>query len=374
MLCAWMVAVLLACSAISAVARERGAAVSEVDRAITEIGTHEGAAYRLDIPANWNHGLVVFFHGYSIDPVRFHQGERISPMFDPVLARGFAVIQSAYSSTGWAVEQAGADSERLRRWFVAGHGQPKETFAMGMSMGGTLTVMAIETAPKTYDGALSLCGAIEATDRLMQRDFALRAAFDYYFPGVFDALVPVDGSYQANDEVVAKVAAAMRANPKAAASLRALYGAGDDRNLPGVIAFITYDIKEMQQRTHGNPFGNADLIYTGSADDFALNDGVKRYRADAGASALMSRWYTPSGNLLRPMLALHDTGDPLVVASTAFEYVLAVQRAGHGDNFVQQYVNAEGHCVFTPAQIGNAFDQLVDWSRIGKRPESGLQR
>jgi pimeloyl-ACP methyl ester carboxylesterase len=362
---------LLACCVTSLGARERVASAPRADRAITEIGTHQGAAYRVDVPKDWNHGLVVFFHGYATAPVEFREGERVSPMFDPILAKGFAVIQSAYSASGWAVEEGGADSERLRRFFIARHGQPKETFAMGMSMGGTLTVMAVETSPKVYDGALSLCGAIEPTDRLMQRDFALRAAFDYYFPGVFGSLVPVDGDYQATDEVVAKVAAAMRANPQAMASLRSLYGAGDEHNLPGVIAFITYDIKEMQQRTRGNPFGNADLIYTGSADDFALNDGVKRFRADAQASLRMSRWYTPSGILLKPMLALHDTGDPLVVASTAFEYAMTAQRAGHGGNFVQQYVNAEGHCVFTPAQIGNAFGQLVDWSRGGARPASG---
>jgi pimeloyl-ACP methyl ester carboxylesterase len=367
------VGILFACCAASLGARERAAAAPPADRSITEIGTHQGAAYRIDVHKGWNHGLVVFFHGYATGPVEFREGERVSPMFDPILAKGFAVIQSAYSASGWAVEEGGADSERLRRFFIARHGQPNETFAMGMSMGGTLTVMAVENLPKVYDGALSLCGALEPTDRLMQRDFALRAAFDYYFPGVFGPLVPVDADYQATDDVVAKVAAAMRANPQAMASLRSLYGAGDERNLPGVIAFITYDIKEMQQRTRGNPFGNADLVYTGSADDFALNDGVKRFRADAQASLRMSRWYTPSGILLKPMLALHDAGDPLVVASTAFEYALTAQRAGHGGNFVQQYVNAEGHCVFTPGQIGRAFDEMVEWSRSGKRPESGRQ-
>ena len=56
-------------------------------------------------------------------------------------ARGFAVIQSAYSATGWAVEEGVADTERLRKHFVATHGAPKETFASGMSMGGTLTVI-----------------------------------------------------------------------------------------------------------------------------------------------------------------------------------------------------------------------------------------
>jgi pimeloyl-ACP methyl ester carboxylesterase len=371
---ALLVIVLLIFCAASAAATEKERVIGAPAHAITQIGTQDDAGYRIDIPANWNRGLVVYFHGYSIDPVRFEKGEAISPMFEPILKSGFAVIQSAYSQTGWAVEQGGADTERLRRAFIAVHGQPKRTFVMGMSMGGTLTVMAIETTPQLYDGALSLCGAIEPTDASMQRDFALRAAFDVYFPDLLGSLVPVAADYRPTEAVVAKIGAAMQANPTAAASLRAIYGAGDSSSLPDVIAFITYDVMEMQHRTHGNPFGNADLIYTGSGDDFALNDGVRRYHADARAAADMALWYTPTGKLLKPMLALHDTGDPLVVASTAFGYALLAQRAGHGDHFVQQYVNAQGHCVFTPAQIGHAFDELVDWSRGGKRPESGLLR
>lgn len=149
------------------------------------------------------------------------------------------------------------------------------------------------------------------------------------------------------------------------------YGAADAQNIVGVIVFSAYEVKELQQRTHGNPFGNADLIYVGSGDDFALNDGVRRYRADPKAANYLARWYTPTGNLTRPLLELHDTGDPLVPAGTGFEYALATQRLGHGDNFVQQYVNREGHCVFTPEQIGRAFDELVDWTKSGKPPKSG---
>jgi pimeloyl-ACP methyl ester carboxylesterase len=361
----------LCCGIVStspAVARES----APTDR--VEVGTLEGAGWRLDMPGKWNRDLVVFFHGYATEPVTFNGKHRVSPMFDPMLSAGFAVLQSAYSGTGWAIEEGSADTERLRRWFVARHGKPRRTFAIGMSMGGALTVMALETQPQAYDGGLSLCGAIEPSDRLMQRDFALRAAFDYWFPGVFGALVPVDPAYQPTNGVVARVAAAMRANPQASTSLRALYGAGDARSLADVIAFITYDIKEMQQRTHGNPFGNEDMIYTGPTDVDALNDGVRRYRAEPKAAAYMARWYTPSGKLLKPLLALHDTRDPLVVASTAFEYALLAQRAGHADNFAQQYVKAEGHCVFTPVQIAKAFDQLVAWSNDGKRPQPGPQR
>ncbi len=143
-----------------------------------------------------------------------------------------------------------------------------------MSMGGTLTAMTIESQPDIYAGALSLCGAIEPSDRLMQRDFALRAAFDYYFPNVLGPLVPVPATFMPTDAVIEKVKTAMHANPKAARSLLSWYGVGDANTLPDVIVFNTFEVLEMQQRIRGNPFGNADLIYTNSGDDFALNAGV----------------------------------------------------------------------------------------------------
>jgi hypothetical protein len=338
---------------------------------VLETGTLEGAAYRIDIPAAWNHDLVVYYHGYAITPVELPAREPIAPQLKQLVDRGYAVIQSAYSQTGWAVEQGYADSERLRRNFVEKHGRPRATFAAGMSMGGTLTVMAVEMSPETYAGGLSLCGAIEPTDRLVEHDFALRAAFDYYFPDLLGPLVPVATDFMPTQAIEQKIAAALQSKPQAAAALLRVWGVGDLSTLTPILAFNTYEIAELQQRTHGNPFANADLIYTGSGDDFALNKGVPRYRADASAAAYVARWYTPSGKLTRQLLALHDTADPLVPASSAAEYALLARRSGRADNFVQQFVNREGHCVFTPQEIGHAFDQLVDWVHNGKRPPSG---
>jgi len=45
---------------------------------------------------------------------------------------------------------------------------------------------------------------------------------------------------------------------------------------------------------------------------------------------------------------------------------------GRGQNFVQQYVDANGHCHFTSKQVWAAFSELVDWVSHGKRPEPGL--
>jgi pimeloyl-ACP methyl ester carboxylesterase len=362
----WLLAFVLLCSGMIIPA---GAAPAPGP--VVETGTLDGAAYRIDVPARWNHGLVVYFHGYDVTPTQLPPGEPIAPQLAQLLGRGFAVAQSAYSQVGWAVEQASADSERLRRHFVEKHGKPRETFVLGMSMGGTLVVMALETAPQTYAGGLSLCGAIEPTDRLVQYDFALRAAFDYYFPDLLGPLVPVPAAYLPTQEAERKVAAAFREKPQAAQALLRIWGVGDLQTLVSIVAFNTFEVGELQRRTHGNPFANADLIYTGSGDDYALNAGVKRYHADPRAAAYVARWYTSTGNLTRPMLALHDTADPLVPASSAGEYALLARRHGHADDFVQQFVNKAGHCVFTPQEIGRAFDELTAWVHSGKRPPSG---
>ena len=338
---------------------------------VPEVGTLERASYRVDIPANWNHELIVFYHGYADEPVKFGASEKLSPMFDPMLKEGYALIQSGYSAGGWAVEEGYADTEKLRQKFVAAHGAPKRSYVMGMSMGGTLTAMTIEQRADVYSGALSLCGAIEPSNRLMQRDFALRAAFDYYFPGLLGGLVPVSADYKPDQAMERKIAEALNSKPAAAHALLNWYGAADPNNIVPVIAFVGYEVRELQQRTHGNPLGNADLIYISTGDDAALNDGVRRYRADPRAAAYLARWYTPTGKLRRPFLALHDTGDPLVPANSAYEYALQAERAGHGDNFVQLFVNREGHCVFKPEEIGLAFDKLVAWAQSGTRPEAG---
>ena len=338
----------------------------------TEIGTLAGAAYRIDVPPDWNRRVVVFFHGTSETPLAYATGEPLSPMFRHILQRKYAVIQSGYSAGGWALEEAEKDTERLRQHFVANHGKPDQFLVMGMSMGGALVAMSIEQHADIYAGALSLCGVLEPSDVLFQRDFALAAAFDFYFPGVLPSFVPVPADYVADKRMVAKIAAALALKPATTQALLRWYGTADAKSLPDVVADTLTDFRDLQHRAHGNPLGNADLIYVNSGDDVVLNAGVRRYRADAHAAAWLARWYTPSGKLARPLLAVHDIGDPLVPAAGAFSYALTAQRAGHADNFVQQYVAHEGHCVFKPDEVARAFDQLVDWVGAGKRPEPGI--
>jgi hypothetical protein len=345
---------------------------------MTEVGLLDDAAYRIDIPKDWNHSLVVFYHGYALRPASFHIAERLTGQQLPFFERHYAVIQSAYSQTGWAVQQAYPETEELRRYFVKKYGQPRETYAAGGSMGGELVSITMELNPKPYLGGLDLCGAVGPTFEAFERRFAVRAAFDVYFPDVMPPLVPVPADYADTIADRDKVLAALRTNPTAATELRNLTGLHNDLDLAHDIAYYTFVVGDLERRGGGgNPFDNRNLIYTGtnpnsSASDYELNLKVKRYAADPVARAYLMRHYTPNGHLGRPMLALHTIYDPVVLISGLALYDHEVQAAGAGQNLVQQFVDREGHCNFTEDQIGDAFDELVRWTHGGPRPVAGL--
>ena len=98
---------------------------------LTEVGLLAGAAYRIDIPSNWNHSMVVFYHGYALRPATFHLAEHISGQQLPFFERHYAVVQSAFSKPGWALEQAYPETEALRRYFTKKYGAPVETYVAG---------------------------------------------------------------------------------------------------------------------------------------------------------------------------------------------------------------------------------------------------
>jgi len=344
---------------------------------LTEVGLIDGAAYRIDLPANWNHSLVVFYHGYALRPATFHIAERLVGQQQPFFERGYAVAQSAYSKTGWALEQAYPETESLRRYFIRKYGQPRETYVAGGSMGGQLVAITLELNPKPYLGGLDLCGSVGPTYESFGNRFAMRAAFDYYFPDVMPPLVPVPADFEDTVGDRDKVLVALRSNPASAALMRNLTGLHTDLDLAHDIAYWTFVVGDMQHRGGGNPFDNRNYIYSGtnptsSATDLELNQKVKRYAASPQARAYLLRHYTPNGHIGRPMLALHTIYDPIVQISQLGLYDREVQAAGAQENFVQQIVDREGHCNFTQIEIGDAFDEMVRWAHGGKRPTPGV--
>jgi pimeloyl-ACP methyl ester carboxylesterase len=339
----------------------------------TEFGKLGAAEFRIDVPANWNHGLVLYCHGYDAHEVGVGYDEKkpLPPELQVFVNDGYALAQTGYSAGGWAIEQAIPDIEALRKHFIETYGQPKETFITGHSMGGLLTVALIETSPQIYDAGLDMCGAVESAPKLLSRGFDVRVLFDYYYPGLLPGPTKIPKDFELTEQLSKKTFNAVRAKPQAAAAIRKLTGIHNDKDLTGTIVLVTYILKEIQQRAGGNPFDNRDTIYSGSADDNALNDGVKRYAAAPNAIAYLKRYLTLNGHLTRPVLAIHTTYDPLVSPAVPNGYSLLTREAGAGDLFVQQYVKHDGHCAINAAETEKGFQELRHWKDTHQAPKAG---
>ncbi len=339
----------------------------------TELGMINGAAYRIDIPDNWNGGLVVYCHGYNASPVKYND-QKLPPILQPFLDQGYALAQSGYAGGGWAVEEAVVDTESLRRYFVEKFGKPKETFITGHSMGGFLTMMLMERYPTQYDAALPMCGPLAPADLFMTRGaFDSYVLFNYYFPGVLPKPNEIPKDFADNRELVEKIQKALDAAPEKAASLRHFRDSNlkSNRDLAGTTGFIAYMIKELDERSGGNPFDNRNEIYNGTLDDVKTNAEIARYAADPQALAYLRNFYTPTGHILHPMLAIHTSYDPLVPVWIPNNYQTTLQNAGAESLFVQQYVNHDGHCAIMPDEIAEGFTELRDWKSKGVKPRAG---
>jgi pimeloyl-ACP methyl ester carboxylesterase len=338
----------------------------------TEIGTLNGAAYRIDVPENWNGGLVVYCHGYNAKPVTYKE-EPPNDVAQAFLDRGYAVAMSGYSAGGWAIEEALTDTENVRRYFISRHGPVKETWITGHSMGGFLTMTVLERQPTTYNGGLPLCGPLAAANLFMARGlFDFLVLYDYFFPDILpplkDPLPDLD-----RNAVTAKVQAALDQAPAKAEELRRTMKAGNltTKEIAGDVSFGVGLLAELKQRAGGFPFDNRNVLYAGSDDDNTLNDKVKRYTADPAAAKYLRTYYTPTGKIQQPMLAIHTVRDQLVPSWVPNTYATLTEQAGNADLFVQQWVKRVGHCTMTPAEIGQGFDELRVWVKEGKRPGAG---
>lgn len=367
LLAGWSAVALAAAPTVGPTAKPQTATVAER----VETGVLGGASYRIDMPTHWNGTLIVYYHGYSETPVVFEKGED-NTVGSGFAGRGFAVVQSGYSVAGFAVEQAMSETETLRRYFVAHYGQPRETYVTGHSMGGELTMATIESYPSRYNGALALCGLLEPTTWAIEHGGAMLAAFDYYYPGLIPGPEHVAASVDLGSTLTKKVQAHLHDNPTGYAEMKALGHFKTDEDMAGVLVFFAFIERDFEQKLGAPVLNNANLIYFGGPDDNALNAGVRRYTASNAALGYLKTWYTPTGVLDRPMLAVHTTYDPVIPPDTVSLYADQVQRMGSSRFFVQQFVEADGHCNISPEQTHAAMDELLDWVHDGKRPVAGL--
>src|SRR5712692_5341891 len=136
--------------------------------------------------------------------------------------------------------------------------------------------------------------------------------------------------------------------------MRQFTGIRNNSELAQALVTYTYILKDLRRRTHGNAFDNSGTIYKGTSDDDALNQNVRRYRADPVARGYVQRHYPLTGKLDRPLLSIQTTYDPLTPAWLTNAYAKLAEAAGAQDFFAQERVTRAGHCTMTPTEIGEA--------------------
>ncbi|MFD3615615.1 alpha/beta hydrolase family protein [Streptomyces sp. NPDC058676] len=371
-----------------------------------------GAAYLMDVPADWNGTVLLFSHGYR--PAGLPNPAQNSPDSDSggaatarLLAEGYALIGSSYATNGWAVTDAVPDQLATLDLFTQKFGPARRTLAWGRSYGGLVTTALAERHADRFDGSLSMCGLVQGGvanwNSTLDPAYALKTLL------APDADIPLTGfadqasAADASKALTAKVASAQqttagRARIALAAALHNIPGYNDPaQTKPGpsdwdgqqanqyaaVTGLLTRPAfswrQEAESRAGGNPSWNTGVDYTAMLGRSPLYKEVTELYKEAGVSlrgdltALARapriaadpaavRWmrHTSSftGRLTDPQLNIHTTGDALIPVQSESAYRRAATAAGAGPLLSQAYVDGPGHCTFTTGETLGALHTL----------------
>jgi len=239
-----------------------------------------GSFYEIDVPAAWNGDLVLYAHGIVQDslPVVPPSSQDGFPVVRAqLLAGGFAVAASSYSSNGWALDDAVRRTHQLGGIAAAKVGQPRRTLLVGHSLGALAIVKLAEQHPGQYDGVLAVCGPLGGAVAELEYTGNARVTFDYYFPGVLPGspfavppgtlfLSPFDPG--GPSPLFLQVSGALSADPQktfqwaTAARLPFVSQAELGNSALYVIGFLLRFTNDFVARVNGKtPFDNQDTQY-----------------------------------------------------------------------------------------------------------------
>lgn len=359
-----------------------------------------GAWYVAAVPPNWNQRLIVHAHGgprtgvpEATDPLE--DLERFSVM----VRHGYGWIGSTYRRGGYGVRMAAEDTDNSRKIFWSLYGRPDRTLLHGQSWGGNVAAKASELyvgsaeSGWNYDGVLITNGIVSGGTRAYGFRADLRAVYQYYcanHPAAVEPAypawhgLPLDSQMTRADlrrriETCTGVdRPADRRTPDQAARLRdilAVTGVAEGQ-LVSHMTWATFLFQDMvQRRLDGrNPFDNSATVYSGSADDAALNAGVERFSVDPEGLALLAHDADLTGQIVRPTLTLHALHDPTVSFEAEALYAATVAAAGRSNWLVQAATDEADHSKLSDAGYMTALDALEGWIDRGVVPApSSLQ-
>ena len=372
--------------------------------------------YAVEIPENWNGGLVMYTHGYSADGVL--GGQVPNDAFRAaVLQSGYAWAGSSYSADFYDVRAAIEDTNKLATevmdylltdWGVQ-YDAPDQILIAGYSLGGHTAAAAVDREnmqrtlyPVDYAGAMPMCQA-EQNQFQWLGDYARvaqhLAGYGYVDHSEFQSLI---GTFQGRLIVQPGpiVKNLFELDPNTGlptwepANLNgerlmgiAMNLTGGDRPIfeEGFKSFyqnIVFSSGGGDGTINGildrNLYDNTDRVYRWTTDEnptaaeLAFNEQIERVSADAGVNSRRDdgvRWIPRvEGDFDVPVMTMHTLGDLYVPFRHQQLYREGAIENGNSDLLVQRAIRAAGHCDFSATETMLGLTEFLLWVNDGPKP------
>ena len=359
----------------------RDPAFSPLPGAMARHGTYEGGVYRMEVPADWNGGLVMYAHGYrgegpdlfvSDPPIRRH-----------LIENGYAWAASSFRGNSYRPDFGVEDTLRLRDMFTTEFRAPRWTILYGTSMGGHITMASLELYPGVYQAGLPECGVMTGTEVL---DYlAAYTAAAEYLSGVRLLDAPDAGAFNwlvMNQwlEVMGRPGAYTARGRQFDSVVKYLMGGDLPFREQGLAARYTANLgfRRAPALATAPPSRAVSTRYIWyqideglGVTEYDLNQNIRRYDPAPGSRSTAENpvFADFSGRITVPVLSIHTTGDAFVPFSLEQSYRRKALAVGTADLLVQRAIRRPNHCQFEVAERAQAFDDLVAWLERGVKPE-----
>ena len=359
-------------------------------------GVLNGAAYRVEVPANWNGKLVMYAHGYAGTGAAL--GVNNPSIRRYLVQNGYAWAASSYSKNYYDVRAGVEDTNALANAFntiatanARTLAAPSKVYITGHSMGGHITAAAIEDEAAAtavnkvkYAGAVPMCGVTGDTELFNQ--FAAMQVTAQALAGL--PSYPFAKWSEISAQVTSTLFTTFPSAPTAAgdkylSALQNITGGprpmftqgmqfggtfgfawgvfGGDGTVNGILTKNVLDTSAYTYTIDGDAAGTT-----------ALNAATLKITPDADANRLRRdglRWIPKvNGEFKIPVVSIHTLGDMYVPFSMQQVYQKRVAAKGNGAWLVQRAIRGASHCDFTVAEQANAFDAMIKWERDGVKP------
>ncbi|MGM1057773.1 hypothetical protein [Saccharothrix sp. Mg75] len=341
-------------------------------------GVHEHAAYTVEVPPRWNGRLALWAHGYrgastvlTVDPPAYGLRQRL-------LDQGFAWAASSYYANGYDVKAGVESTHALARHAQRLIGRAEDVLVAGVSMGGHVIARSLEQYPGFYGGALPMCGVLgdhELFDFFLDYNLTAQA-----LSGIRAWPAPADYLTAVVPRIKAELGLTGTPNERGGqfTSIVVNRSGGPRPGAERAVGFWEDFLFGLATGSSGEGLAaDPGQVATNVLTRYAPNSPVDVDRVvqrvlpenlRARLTPALTEVPRVAGRPTAPVLSLHDLGDLFVPFSMEQVYEREVRRHGRGHLLAQRAIRAVGHCEFSPAEAGAAWDDLVTWVDTGREP------